>query len=193
MFKYVVGFFVCILFNLSAQNADDAIKSLQNKFNTIKDMSASFKQGNMSGTIYYKKENMYRIELSNLTLISDGKTTWSYTKKENKVIVNDYDEATSSMFSFNSIIRDYPSKCNSTSTKEGSSTVILLTPKPKVNIGFTSAKIWVNNENLVQKIVIEKGKNPLQISLSNYKINQNLSNSHFSFTPPKGSKIIDLR
>jgi len=193
MFKYFISMLLGIIFSINAQNADESVKALQNKFNGVKDLSASFRQDNMSGTIYFKKDNMYRIELSNLTLVSDGKTTWSYNKKENKVIVNDYDETTSSMFSFNSIIREYPAKCNSTAVKEGNSTIITLTPKKNAKMGFTSAKIWVSSDNLVQKIVIEKGKNPLQISLSNYKINQNLSNSHFNFTPPKGSKIIDLR
>lgn len=193
MLKYIICLAAVLMFSANAQNADETVKSLQGKFNGIKDLSASFKQDKMGGTIYFKKDNMYRIELGNLTLVSNGKTTWSYNKKENKVVINDYDETTSSMFSFNSIIKEYPAKCTTVSSKDGGTTVLTFTPKKNVKLGFTSAKVWVSGDNLVQKIVIEKGKNPLQISLSNYKINQNLSNSHFNFIPPKGSKIIDLR
>jgi outer membrane lipoprotein-sorting protein len=52
----------------------------------------------------------------------------------------------------------------------------------------------INKDNLVEKIIIERtASGEMSIELSNYKLNQDLPDTRFSFTPPEGSTIIDLR
>ena len=47
---------------------------------------------NFDGKFLFKKENQLRLELKNLIIVSDGKTNWNYNKKQNKVIITNYDE-----------------------------------------------------------------------------------------------------
>ena len=182
-----------------AQNsAGKMLKALQDKFKSIENISAGFVQAEngrvtLSGKFYYEKGNKMRLELKNLLIITDGETSWNYNKRENKVIISSYNPDDPSYFSLKQIIEEYPSKCTVSTDKENGSEVLVLTPN-KSGLNFTTAKIWVNSENLISRILLTEQNNALiQVSFSNYKINSFLSRSTFTFTPPKGSKVIDLR
>ncbi|MCL5030318.1 MAG: outer membrane lipoprotein carrier protein LolA [Bacteroidetes bacterium] len=200
--KRIIFFLTGLLFisstSFSQNNSNMLLKSLQNKFNSINDLSADFKQStngriNLVGKFFYKKENDLRLELRNLMIVSDGTTNWSYNKKENKVIISNYDPSDPSIISLKRIIEDYPAKCEVSDEKENGNNVLVLKPgKPGMN--FKIAKIFINSSDLVQKIILTDQNDALiQIEFSNYKLNQKLNNSTFTFIPPKGSKVIDLR
>jgi outer membrane lipoprotein carrier protein len=181
-----------------AQNSR-LLKNLQNSFDSLKDFSADFVQlnngkVNIKGMFYFKKENKLRLELKNLIIVSDGKTNWNYNKREKKVIISNYDENDPSVLSLKRIIFDYPSKCQVTEGPDSSGNVLILKPNSNSGINAYLIKIWVNNKNNVEKVsVIQTSGNVLEVNFSNYKINTGIPDSEFSFTPPQGTKIIDLR
>ncbi len=192
--------FIFIFYSLSfSQNSgEQLLKTLQNKFNSISNLSANFQQTvngkvNLAGVFFYDRQNKLRLELKNLTVVSDGVTSWSYNKKQNKVIISSYDPNDHSIISLKNIIDDYPSKCSVSGGEENGNNILILKPdKPGLN--FKIAKIYVNSVNLIQKIILTDDNDvQVQIEFSNYKLNQKLNNSVFTFTPPKGSKVIDLR
>jgi outer membrane lipoprotein carrier protein len=134
-----------------------------------------------------------RLELKSLIIVTDGKTNWSYNKKDKKVVISNYDPSDPSIISLERIIKDYPSSCKVTTEKEGSTDVINLSPN-KRGLNFKNAKIHINSENLIEKInMVDQNNNQVQIEFSNYQLNKDLGASTFTFTPPKGSKVIDLR
>jgi outer membrane lipoprotein carrier protein len=182
----------------SANNGDVLLKKVQDKYSSILSFSADFMQYSpnnkkITGKFYYKKENNIKIETGNSTIISNGSTNWNYNKKQNKVIITGYDDSDASMFSFKKMIFDFPSS-SKVKTDGNDSNVLMLIPDENSDLNFAQAKLWINNDNLIKKIEIT-GKNDSQIiiELSNYKLNQNFSDSQFSFTPPEGSRVIDLR
>ncbi len=200
MKKLTILFLVFISIQLSAQtSADSTLKLLQNKFNTINDLSANIKQllngsENLSGKFLFKKENNLRIELGNITIVSNGKTVWNYNKKQNKVIISNYDENDASILSMRNIIFDYPSKCAVTLVKSGTNNILAFIPHNTAELNFKEAKLWLNNENLISKVVVsEMSGNSIELDFSNYKLNIQTPDSKFTFSPPKGCKIIDLR
>ena len=84
LFYSIVGF---------AQSAESVLKSLQNKFDSISDLSADVNQksngkSSLSGKLFFKKENKLRMEFGNQTIIADGTTSWNYNKKDKKVIIS---------------------------------------------------------------------------------------------------------
>jgi len=180
------------------QNAESVLKSLQNKFDSITNLTTNVAQktngkSNLSGKMYFKKENNLRIEFGNQTIVADGKTSWNYNKKDKKVIISDYDEAGSGLLSINYLVYQYPSECDLSLSSEGNKQILNLKPKSKKsNLG--EVKLYITEENLIDKAVIS---NPatgiIEVSFSGYKLNQNLSDSKFSFTAPEGTTIVDLR
>jgi outer membrane lipoprotein carrier protein len=178
---------------------DKLLRNLQNKFNEVKDLSAEFKQSTsgravVSGKFLFKKEDKLRIEFKNSILVSDGSTNWNYNQKENKVIISKNDDSNASPFSLQKVIFDYPKECMVSSEMDDGTEVLILTPNKESSIGYSLIKIWLNNENLIIRIILkDKADNQIQIDFSKYKVNQKIADSKFSFTPPEGSKVIDLR
>lgn len=191
-----------LLFTVSL-NFDDAgeklLKNLQNKFEKVKDLSADFQQSTnekaiLNGKFFFKKEDKLRIEFKSSTLISDGATNWSYNQKENKVIISKNDENNASPFSLQRVLFDYPKECVVASEVNNGTEVLVLTPNKDSSIGYSLIKIWINKENLINRIILkDKADNLIQIDFSKYKVNRKISDSKFNFTPPEGSKVIDLR
>lgn len=197
--KILISLLVLFLSTVGfSQNAESVLKSLQNKFDSITDLTADVAQknngrSNLTGKMYFKKENNIRLELGNQTIVADGKTSWNYNKKNKKVIISDYDEAGSGLLSINYLVYQYPSECDLSLSTEGSSQILNLKPKSKKN-NLGEVKLYISKENLIDRAVISNaGSGTMEVSFSNYRLNQNLSDSKFSFTAPEGTTVVDLR
>jgi outer membrane lipoprotein-sorting protein len=181
-----------------SQNAEDVLKSLQNKFDSISDLSVDVSQssensGSLSGKMFFKKENKLKIEFPNQTIVTDGKTSWNYNKKSKKVIISDYEDTGSGLLSINYLVYQYPSECNVSLTKEGGSNVLLLKSKTKKN-NLGDVQLFINKDNLIDKAVLNNpGTGKSEVKFSNYKLNQKISESNFTFTAPEGTTVVDLR
>ncbi len=198
LIKYLV---VGLIFSVpgTAQNTGDVLLAkLQTRFDNINDLSAQFVQYTngkkfLSGTVIYKKKNKLKIETDRLLIVTDGITSWNFNKKENKVIISSYDEDDPSVFSINEIIYEYPKECEISSEVINGEEVLVLVPKT-YTFNFNSIKIWLNDDSLISKIVVDDSSmGNTEVNFSNYTLNQNLQDSEFSFTPPEGSKVIDIR
>ena len=190
-------FFFLVTVSFGGDKEEKILKALQNKFETINDLTVDIiqKAGGkeiLSGKLSFKKENKYNLDLKNILIISDGISIWNFNKKENKVIINNVDESDPSFFSFNTFVYDYPSQCIITSEQNGE--VLVLTPKENSDLNFSKARLWINKENLITKIIFEgTGSGDSEVVFANYKLNKNITDSKFKFSPPEGSTIIDLR
>lgn len=187
-------------------NANEVLSQLQQKFNTVSDLAADFKQsgssseikGGLSGKFFYKKKDQFRIELKSLTIACDGKVTWNYNIKAKKYIVNNFDSNDPANLSLNRFVYDYPPKCKvslagTEKIGSGECVIIELVPK-KGELNFKKARLWKDESNLIRKISVDdtNGTN-FTVELSNVKLNQKLPDSKFTMVPPEGSKVIDLR
>jgi len=87
----------------------------------------------------------------------------------------------------------FPKGCDINSTEIDGKRVLVLIPN-SYTVNFDKVQIWLTDDDLIDKVQInDASMGTTEIVFSNYHLNQNLSLSEFSFTPPKGSKIIDLR
>jgi chaperone LolA len=181
-----------------AQDAETVLKLLQNKFDSISDLSAdviqkSNSKTSLSGKLFFKKDNNLRMEFGNQTIVADGKTTWNYNKKSKKVIISNYDENSSGLLSINYLVYRYPAECELSLSKEGNNQILILTPKTKRN-NLGIVKLFITKENLIDKAVISnEAAGNMEVRFSNYKLNQNISDSKFLFTAPEGTSVVDLR
>jgi outer membrane lipoprotein-sorting protein len=186
------------LFSFSfAQN--DLLKSVQDKYTSATDISADFQKItngkiDFSGKLFYKKGNKTRLEMNNLIIASDGKTIWNFNKRENKVIINEYDPSDPMMLSIENILFKFPMQSEVSSGEEKGIKVLYIKPKPGSRLNFNSAKLFLNKDNFVDSVLMEQGGNTItEIKFSNYRVNNNLDDSKFKISPPEGSTVIDLR
>jgi len=188
--------------NITAQ---DIITNVQNVYKDITDAKASFtqtikfsksKSSSSSGTLYIKKEKKYRIETPTQTIVTDGSTSWSYSPNKKQVVI-DYYKETGNTFSPNKYLFQYPENFYSdlagTETLNGKD-VYVLTLKPREGGYVKSAKLWVGKDDwIIKKIYIVTEESTATYSLKNVQTNTGVSNSKFTFTPPEGTEVIDMR
>lgn len=187
-----------IISGIAQDNADAVLKNIQYKFNSITDLSAQITQSvndkvNLKGKVFYKKDNCLRFEFDNMIIVSDGETSWNYNKKQDKVIITDYDTEGNKILSIRQIIFEYPEDCELNTYESEGKIVLELIPQDDT-FSFNSIKLYVNSDNLITKVFVDDpATGAIQIDLSNYQLNKNLPDSYFQFSPPEGSQILDLR
>jgi outer membrane lipoprotein carrier protein len=202
--KSLVPFIIlfCMSFAIQYSNAqsdaEELLKNIQDKFDSITDLSAQIAHSvngnvNLKGKVFYKKDNRLRFEFENMLIISDGETSWNYNKKQNKVIITNYENEGNKILSIRQIIYDYPEDCELNTFESEGKKILELIPQDDT-FSFNSVKLFIDSENLITKVLVDDpATGKIQIDLTNYQLNKNLPDSYFSFSPPEGSQILDLR
>lgn len=198
LFLLYISLIIFLATSFPQEDAQAVLKNIQDKFESINDLSAQLTQSvndkvNLKGKVYYKKENQIRFEFKNILIVSDGETSWSYNQKDNKVIITDYESEGNKILSMRQIIFEYPQDCDLSTFKSEDQTVLELIPNDN-EFSFTSIKLFIDGDNLITKALIDDpATGEIQIELSDYQLSKNLPDSFFQFSPPEGSQVIDLR
>jgi chaperone LolA len=194
-----------VLNNFFQTNPQQIISEVQKKYSGINDLKAILIQTVESSVtsepqlikaeLYFKKANNFRIEFKNQLIISNGITTWNYSKIAKRVVITNYEE---NFFSPQVLLFNLPSR--SISKFEGMEKldgeehfVISFSPKgPDFN--FKALKVWFSRNYLIIKVEAEDwAQNKYSFMFTDLKINSNLDDNLFNFTLPGGVKIVDLR
>lgn len=193
-----------------AQQLDvrDVTEKIQRRYETIEDATARFSQQvkfgyskieqNFSGTLVMKKPNRYRIESEHQTLVTDGTTVWSYSPMNKQVIVDRYKENQNSLSPEHFLLNlpsNYYSSILGKESADGSSLVVLrLLPKDDQSF-VKSMKVWVEEGTwVVRKVeLVDVNDTQTLYTVQDVKLNTNVKESAFAFSPPSGTEVVDLR
>ena len=204
----IIKFFLYLLLStaLYAQSASDILAKVQNKFHTITNFSASFNQTfyktqgktgiHAYGKFFYKKKNKFNVELNAINIISDGETIWNYNKNSNRVVISHLEKDPTS-FSLERFVFDYPPQCVvklivDENVKNGEQLLELIPKNQKLQ--FKKVRILVSPDGMISKLEVTDyidGRYVFQFS--DIKYNQDLPDTKFTYSLPKGIQIIDLR
>ncbi len=149
------------------------------------------------GTLYFKKGNKYRIESDNRTVVTDGKTSWSFNGQTNQVVVDHYKQEAHSL-SPEQLLVKYPQNYYSTligEEKVGTDNCHVLKLTPKEDNSFTTAlKIWVSTKWLIRKVEVTDINGALTTYvIERIEIDKGIADSRFEFKIPPAADVIDLR
>ena len=191
----IILIFVFLNASLCAQ---DLLQKIQDKFQETTSFESSFSQSIgigdnsqkdvLTGKFYFKKENNYRIELSMRNIISDGTSIWNYDMVNDKVVVL-LTEDDPLALSLTNYILNYPEFCEIET--EGPNTLVLV-PDPD-ELELKRIQVWCNEKYIVNVISItDFNNNEYRFTLDSIEI-KDTPDSLYTFTPRKGTKIIDLR
>lgn len=205
-----ISIILLLAFSLSIKaqediTAQEIITNVQSAYQSITDAKTTFSQTvkfgkgkaqSSSGTLYIKKEKKYRIETGSQIIVTDGSTSWSYSSSKKQVVI-DYYKETGNTFSPNKYLFQYPENFYSDlagTEKMSGLDVYVLTLKPREGGYVKSAKLWVSNSDwMIRKIYIVTDESTATYSVKNIQTNIGVSNSKFSFSPPEGTEVIDMR
>jgi len=211
MRKFSLIVFAGLVFQQAAAqqiSMSELTSNMQRRYETIENVVAKFAQQvkfgfsnieqRFTGTLIMKKPRMYRIESEHQTLVTDGTTVWAYSPVNKQVVVDKYKEKQNSI-SPDLFLLNLPSDYYSTLLgKETEAEKSLLTVKlvPKDDRSFIkSVKLWIVDGTWdVRKIlIVDVNETETMYVIDRLSQNTAINDSLFSFSPPPGTEIVDLR
>jgi len=188
-------------------DAREIIENVQEQYDDLKDVTITFRQTvrfkvsraeqATSGTLYFKKPNKYRIETEDRTIVTDGKTSWSYNQKNRQVLIDTYKPEAHAL-SPERLLLQYPKDFYSTLVGEEQlgklrCHVLKLTPKED-NSFATALKIWVSKDWYIRKVEVTDINGAVTTYLIESLVaDQKLADGRFEFEAPEKAEVIDLR
>ncbi len=198
-----------IYFSLFGADAEKVIKEIQEKYQESKSIEIDFKEINrfkltgttseIFGTFIIKDEDNFRLDSETQIITTNGKNFWRYNKIENQVLI-DHAKKENQDVLLNNFLYDLEKKYYSQlieEYKEGGRKiyVIKLTPKSSNESFFTSIKIWVEDKSwkINRVIYTDYNENQTEYVIEKITFDKEFPNSFFTFDPPEGSEIVDVR
>lgn len=194
-----------------AQNADAIIDRAVAAYADLNSMRAEFRQTltnpltgstqTTSGVILRKKPNLLSINFeSGDRVAADGSTLWVYlpSSTPGQVVRIPYTGRNALAVDPAQEFLDSPRSrftvsASGTATVGGRSThAVTLTPK-RSNSGFTTAKIWIDdNDSSIRQFDVETSNGlKRHVVITSFTANPTLARSSFRFSVPKGARIVD--
>jgi len=206
--KLISLFIIYSAFIYCADDSEKILSKLQNKYESVKDITVTFTQEvtfgiskmrqKIEGTIRIKKGNKYRIELEKQTIVTDGKTVWSHSHINNQVIVDKFKDDPKSL-SPDHVLINVPKNYNSIfigneTLLDKKTSIVKLTPKDDKSL-VKFMKVWVDlDEYLMRKIeIVDVSDNVNIYIIKSIKLNTGIPDDTFLFEVPKGVEKVDLR
>ena len=181
---------------------------LQQKYESIQDATARFtehvKYGysqieqNFAGTLTMKKPNKYRVESEQQTYVTDGATVWAYSPANKQVLIDHYKEDQNTL-SPDQFLLHLPANYYATllgRERSGDARLVTLKLVPKDDQSFVkSVKVTIDEGSwIVRKVeIVDVNDTEKTYTVQDVKVNTHVKDSLFTFTPPPGTEVVDLR
>ncbi len=192
----------------SKKQAEKLVESVINKIasynNFVADLSYTMVNTEMdidekkTGKIYVSGDK-YRIEMPGQTIISDGKTLWTYLEDSQEVMVSnmeDNDESISPTKILTSYDKNYDARFSKDATYKNSN-LKLIELKPTEGKNFEKMSVLINQKKLELEnfSVYDKNGNVFTYHIINMKPNTDLPADTFTFDSKKypGVEVVDMR
>jgi outer membrane lipoprotein carrier protein len=208
---FVLGVFALVLAAgrlQAADSAEDVLGRVRKAYDRIEDAEVRFTQKvkfslarieqEVSGTLFFKKENKYRVEFEGQTVVTDGETVWSYSAANNQVLIDRFkmdERSISPERILTAAPEDFvPSVVGQEKLGRVDVTVLKMVPQ-KPAMAIKSMKLWVSESDwLTRKVEIVDlhGKETAYI-VNSIKTNAGVPDTRFHFEPPDGVEVVDLR
>lgn len=202
-------FILIFALNLRAEDVNDIIENVQETYEDMDYLSATFKQietfkltGSVSetiGKIYVSSGEKYRFESENQIIATDGKTVWAFNRNTNQLLIDRVRE-NSSILLPRDLLFKYPKMYFATLLKTENDSgkklyVIKMDPKEDVYGYVKSMKIWVEDDTwLIRKVeTVDLRNNSSTFEITDIDTKTKLSDKLFSIHADEGVEIIDRR
>jgi outer membrane lipoprotein carrier protein len=207
------GTFVILLFAplsmlFASQKAEDVLDKVRKRYDAVTDAELQFTEKvrfpmtkieqQLSGTLYIKKNNKYRVEMDDQVIVTDGQTVWSYSASNNQVVIDRFKEDEQSLTP-EKILVGAPENFTATvvgQEKIGAYETTILKLVPKDNQSFIhSLRLWVDEKEwMIRQVeIIDVSEKQTTYAVLQVHTNTGLQDSRFEYRIPKGADVVDLR
>lgn len=181
------------------QRQIDGVQSLAADFTLTSFVSVLKQTSATTGRILLlKKRNKLRLEQNGQTIISDGKSVWTYIPENQQIIVSPADQGSNDMrpdaFLFY-YTKHYTPTLVGTETIGGVLHYVMTLNANDPMAQLNEVTIWVDNQRwLTQQVVYTDDMgSKTTIRFSGIRLNPNLPDETFVMKTPEGVEVVDLR
>lgn len=191
------------------QSAEEVIQNVRAQVNTSEPIRVEFqqvfqwkltgKEEKVQGSMDLQGLDKFRIETPDQTIVSNGKTMWTYSRPENQVIIDTVRQSGQSLMP-RDILFSYPDEYNTKIIQKSAELdgqfVVVLRMLPKNEDQFIQEiKVWINRESWKPMKVefTDLNDNQTMYSIKSITKDANISGNTFQFQPPKEAEVIDVR
>ena len=174
----------------------DGLSSLSCSFRRVQDWKEMGRSQRIEGTLRLRKPGRLRVEYPAQTIVTDGKTSWTYSPKNNQVTIASAGKGEDSYPTPQTIFRRYSSRKAELAGREklagGDADIVRLVPESADQADVT---VWIDRRlNFPVKTVEKMANGDVAVSeLHDVVINGKIPDSVFTFTPPAGVEVVDMR
>jgi len=173
------------------------IDALQASFVQILQTPYAERPDTLRGRLWLQGDR-YRVETPRQTIVTDGRTTWVYLPDTRQVLINDYvpDETGFSLSEFLLHYSDrYEVRGGEAVTYQNTAYHRLHLRPLRPEAPFQEVVLWVRDRDLLVTRVDVRDVNDTRMTflLSDLVLNPALSPELFTFRPPDGVEVVDLR
>ncbi len=189
-------------------DAQEVLERVRKKYESVNDAELHFTQKvkfslsnleqSVSGTLFLKKQNKYRVETPSQTIVTDGSTVWSYTPATGQMLIDNYKENEQSLSPERLLTGTaggfQPALIGK--SRLGKADVLELKLTPLNDQGLVSAvRLWVDEHDWLvrQAEIVDANGKQTTYTVQQSRINIGLPDARFSFQPPEGTDVVDLR
>ncbi len=184
----------------AADEASELFARVAERYGHAKSAVIQFKEEggtSIRGTLTTKGMDKYRLELADRTIVCDGATVWNYTPATKSVTIDKYRKTTRTL-SPEFFLSRVPTNAKAALGRAPSADrrVLVLEP-PHVDDWGQVRKLTM--QLTFPALTLEKATVELTdgttraIKILAQRINTAVSDAAFTFTPPKGVEVLDLR
>ena len=214
VYKKVTALFVLLMLlsgvsQLAAANVNKIIKNVQNTYDDMDNLTASFvqvetfkltgTQTETAGKIFIKDGKKYRFESEDQIVVTDGERVWTYNNISNQLLIDNVRENSGALLPRDMLFK-YPKNHYATLLKEETGGVkkvyvVRLDPKEDTSGFLSSVKLWVQDKTwLIQKIeAVDLNGNSSLYKITNIDYSTKLADDLFSYSAPAGADVVDMR
>jgi chaperone LolA len=192
----------------ATDTAEEVLERVRDRYDDITDARLYFTQmvtmtiagieQKVSGTLYLKKSNRYRLELPERTVVTDGTTVWSYSVPNKQVLIDRF-KLTPGSLTPEQILTGAPEDFTSTLLEperigDSKALVVKLIPRNDASL-IKSLKLWIDDQSwLIRKVeLIDVNEKKTEYLVRDIKTNTGLPDSLFTYRIPAGVETVDLR
>lgn len=190
------------------KSAEDVLERVRKRYDAVTDAEIRFSEKvlfpmtkveqQITGTLYVKKKNKYRVEMEERAIVTDGQTIWSYSPANNQVIIDRFKQDEQSL-SPEKILVGTPDNFAATVVGEEKlgafeTTVLKLVPKGEQSF-IKSLRLWVDEKEwMIRQVeVVDLSDKQTTYTVLQVRTNTGLPDSRFVYTIPQGADVVDLR
>lgn len=197
-----------------AIDGPEVIERVQKQFDKLRTLSARFEKRHfwklvdqtqsVKGHLHVEKPNRFRLESEIRTVVTDGKTAWSYDPQNEQVLLNDYvaveDDRSYEKLLFDLVLlggyedRFTPTYVSEEKVRGKRCHVVDLRSKDQ-GAYIETVRLWIDRKEwLVRRVEYQNINGDVTTyELDQLKRNKKLKEGVFRFVAPEGVEVVDLR